>query len=94
MSKDGIILIEAGCRIAGYISETAKKNHTTEVFDVLEVTTDGQFRCHMIGTRFDQVNRHIFLHEHQLIWCRLLNGQEFVRKTPEDRWLDTKQLSL
>jgi hypothetical protein len=94
MSKEFIIQIQAGCRIAGQISDWAKNKNIAEVFDVLEVTSDGQFRCHMVGTNFGkQNNRSVFIHEHQLNWCRLLDGREFSRKSPEEKWQDSKLLT-
>ena len=92
MSKEFTIHIQAGCRIAGYISDKAKSRNIAEEFDVLEVIADGQFRCHMVATRFNQDNRKIFLYEHQLSWCRLPDGREFVRKPPEEKWQDIKLL--
>lgn len=90
MSKEFTIRIEAGCRIAGYISDKAKNKKIAEVFDVLEVTAEGQLRCHMVGTRFDNGNRHIFLEEDQLRWCRLSDGREFFRESSDDKWQDIK----
>ena len=92
MSKDSIVRIQAGCRVAGYVSDTSRKKNIAEVFDVLEVTPDGQFRCHLVGTRFDHDARHIYLQEHEISWCRLPDGREFFRKTPEDKWQDMKLL--
>lgn len=92
MSKEFTVQIQAGCRIAGYISSNAKSKNIAEVFDVLEVTTDGQLRCHMIGTHFGRENnRSVFLYENQLSWCRLPDGREFFRESPEDKWQDIKQ---
>ena len=90
MSKDFILHIPAGSRVGGYISDDAKERHFLELFDVLEVTIDGQLRCHKVGSRFSRDNRSIFLHAHLLTWCRLPNGSEFVREIPDDRWRDAR----
>jgi len=86
MTKNSTIQIQAGCRVAGYISSASKKHNVIEVFDVLEVTDNEHYRCHKIGTKFDQSDRNIYLQEHQLNWCRLSNGKEFYRKSTEENW--------
>ncbi len=93
MSKEPSPGIQAGCRVAGYISDAAKKKNIAEVFDVLQVMSDGLFRCHMVGTRFDVDNRHVLVHEYQLVWCRLPDGREFARKSSEENWQDAKLLT-
>ena len=86
MAKNSSDQIQAGCRVAGYISDTARKNNAIEIFDVLEVTEDRQFRCHKTRTKFDQSNRNVFIKEQQLNWYRLSNGKEFFRKSTEQTW--------
>lgn len=86
MTKNLTIQLQAGCRVAGYISGDSKRNNAIEIFDVLEVMEDGQYRCHKIGTKFERSNRNVFLQEHQLNWCRLSNGKEFFRKSIEENW--------
>ncbi|NLC23919.1 MAG: hypothetical protein GX776_05565 [Oxalobacter sp.] len=94
MSKEFTIHIQAGCRIAGYISDKSRNRSVAEVFDVLEVKSDGQFRCHIVGAHFGREhNRSVFLYEHQLSWCRLPDGREFFRKSPEEKWQDIKLLA-